>query len=59
MNIFPVANSIFTDRATKRRVELRRIKKQYEKFADVNPVSEVDHKNIHDKTKFMIKTYSD
>jgi len=59
MSTFPVAHSIFTDRATKRRIEYRRIRKQYEKFADVNPEPAVDAKNIQDKTKFTIRHYSD
>lgn len=46
MTTFPVAHSIFTDRATKRRVEFRRIKKVYEKFSDVNPEPLIDAKNI-------------
>ena len=59
MSVFPVAHSIFTDRATKRRIEFRRIKKQYEKFADVNPDPNADAKNIHDRTKFTIRYYND
>lgn len=59
MSTFPVAHSIFTDRATKRRIEFRRIKKQYEKFADVNPEPLVDARNVADRTKFTIKYYSD
>jgi hypothetical protein len=59
MSVFPVAHSIFTDRATKRRIEYRRIKKQYEKFADVNPDKSLDDKNIHDRSKFTIRHYTD
>jgi len=59
MTTFPVAHSIFTDRATKRRVEFRRIKKVYEKFSDVNPEPLIDAKNIQDKNRFIIKNYSD
>lgn len=59
MSTFPVAHSIFTDRATKRRIEFRRIKKQYEKFADVNPEPTIDAKNVADKSKFTIRHYSD
>ena len=59
MSTFPVAHSIFTDRATNRRIEFRRIKKQFEKFADVNPDSVIDQKNVMDPSKFTIKYYSD
>lgn len=59
MSTFLVAHSIFTDRATKRRIEFRRIKKQFEKFADVNPDSVIDQKNVMDPSKFTIKYYSD
>lgn len=59
MSTFPVAHSIFTDRATKRRIEFRRIKKQYEKFADVNPEPTIDQKNVLDKNRFQIKHYTD
>jgi hypothetical protein len=44
METFPVAHSIFAERASKRRIEFRRIKKQYEMFADVHPVPEIDMK---------------
>lgn len=46
LNIYPNSYSIFVDRAINRRVEFRRIKKQYEKFANVNPDPVVDSKNI-------------
>jgi hypothetical protein len=59
MSTFPVAHSIFTDRATRRRIEFRRVKKQYEKFADVNPDSQIDLKNVQDSSKFLIRHYSD
>jgi hypothetical protein len=59
MSTFPVAHSIFTDRATRRRIEFRRVKKQYEKFADVNPDSQIDLKNVQDSSKFLIRNYSD
>ena len=59
MNTFPVAHSIFTDRASKRRIEFRRIKKQYQKFADVNPDPAIDQKNTKETGKFTIKHYSD
>jgi hypothetical protein len=36
MHTFPVAHSIFRDRASKRRIEFRRIRKQYELFTGVN-----------------------
>jgi len=59
MSTFPVAHSIFTDRATRRRIEFRRLKKQYEKFADVNPDSQIDQKNVADSSKFIVRNYSD
>lgn len=45
LNIYPNSYSIFVDRAINRRVEFRRIKKQYEKFANVNPDPVLDLKN--------------
>lgn len=59
MGIYPIAHSIFTDRARERRKEFRRIKKQYETIANVNPIPEVDAKNLEDPTKFVIKTYNE
>lgn len=47
------------DRALGRRAEFRRIKKVYEKLADVNPNPMLDAKKILDKTKFTVKQYSD
>jgi hypothetical protein len=43
------------DRALERRAEFRRIKKVYEKFAEVSPDPVVDSKKILDKDKFLVK----
>lgn len=59
MSVFPVAHSIFTDRATKRRIEFRRIKKQYEKFADVNPEATIDTKRVEKSEKFTVRHYTE
>lgn len=37
MVTFPDARIIFLERAMQRRIEFRRIKKQFELFADVHP----------------------
>jgi hypothetical protein len=42
MTSFPVAHSIFTDRATHRRIEFRRIKKQFEQMANIHQFAEQD-----------------
>lgn len=59
LNIYPNSYSIFVDRAINRRVEFRRIRKQYEKFANVNPDPVLDAKNTQDPAKFTIKSYND
>ena len=40
MTSFPVAHSIWADRAVARRIEFRRIKKQFEKMANINEIPE-------------------
>lgn len=59
METFPDAKKIFLDRAWERRIEFRRIKKQFCIFADVNPDPEQDAKDILDSKKFQIIQYSD
>lgn len=52
MSSFPNSHLIFKERAVQRRTEFRRVRKQYEKFADVNPDSVLDRKNIENKNRF-------
>lgn len=59
MGTFPTARYIFTERAIQRRLEFRRIKKQYEIFADVHPNPEIDAIQITDASRFTIQTYND
>ena len=54
MNTFPDAKEIFLSRAQQRRIEFRRIKKQFEKFANVDVMAEIDNKEDLDKDKFAI-----
>ena len=59
MHTFPDAKQIFLERAKKRRVEMRRIKKQFEVFADVSKDPDEDKKKIEKETdKFVIRNYS-
>lgn len=44
MATFPDAKKIFTERAIQRRIEFRRIKKQFEKFANVDKIAEIEGK---------------
>lgn len=55
LNEHTEARIIFMDRALERRAEFRRIKKVYEKFAEVSPDPVVDSKKILDKDKFLVK----
>ena len=59
MTSFPVAHSIFTDRAIHRRIEFRRIKKQFELMANIHQSTDQDKKNLSDPEKFEIKYYND
>lgn len=59
MQTFSVAKSIFIKRSVLRRIEFRRIKKQYELLANVHPFRDTDAANLKDPTKFLIKTYND
>ena len=44
MATFPDARKIFIERAEQRRIEFRRIKKQFEKFANVDKIAEIEGK---------------
>lgn len=59
MKTFPVAHSIWCDRGLGRRIEFRRIKKQFEKMANINDIPEIDAKNLKDQSKFEIRYYND
>ena len=54
MVTFPDAKATFVERARLRRIEFRRIKKQFEKFANVDVMAEIDNKEDLDKDKFAI-----
>jgi len=54
-----VARFIFSERASRRRIEFRRIRKQYIVLANIHPNPEQDKINIDDETKFKIHTYTD
>lgn len=59
MTTFPDAHKTFTIRAKARRIEFRRIKKQYERFANVDRNLEIEGKENLDETKFVIQHYSE
>lgn len=59
MVTFPDAKSIFMKRAALRRIEFRRIKKQFEKFANVDVANELEGKEEINNEKFAIHWYSD
>ena len=59
MATFPDAKKIFTERAIQRRIEFRRIKKQFEKFANVDKIAEIEGKEDLSQDKFAIHWYSD
>jgi len=54
MSTFPTAKYIFTERAIQRRLEFRRVKKQYENFADVHPNPEIDAIQLGDSSRFTV-----
>jgi len=59
LSTLPVARFIFSERASRRRIEFRRIRKQYIVLANIHPNPEQDKINIDDETKFKIHTYTD
>ena len=59
MITFPDAKNTFTKRAKARRIEFRRIKKQYERFANVDKQAEIDGKEELDESRFVIQHYSE
>lgn len=59
MTTFPEAKAVFTERARKRRIEIRRIKKQFEMECDIHPDPVEDAKEILDETRFKILHYPD
>ncbi len=59
MITFPDAKNCFTKRAQARRIEFRRIKKQYERFANVDKQAEIEGKEELDSSRFVIQHYSE
>ena len=60
MVTFPDAKSIFLDKAQQRRIEFRRIKKQYEKFANVDKQADIDGTEFPlNPDQFAVQHYSD
>jgi len=59
MTTFPVARYIFSERASLRRIEFRRIRRQFIVLSNIHPNPEQDEINIKDETKFKIHTYND
>ena len=59
MITFPDAKNTFVKRAKARRREFRRIKKQYERFANVDKQLEIDGKEELDSGRFVIQHYSE
>lgn len=59
MITFPDAKQTFQKRADARRIEFRRIKKQYERFANVDKQAEIDGKEELDSARFVIQHYSE
>ena len=60
LGTFPDAKKLFDERAKKRRIEFRRIKKQFEFEADVHPDPEEDARAVsQDNHRFSIKKYTD
>lgn len=59
MITFPDAKSTFTKRAQARRTEFRRIKKQYERFANVDKQLELEGKEELNSDRFVVQHYSE
>lgn len=59
MITFPDAKRTFLKRAEARRIEFRRIKKQYERFANVDRVAEIEGKEELDPSRFAVQHYSE
>ena len=59
MITFPDAKTTFTKRAQARRTEFRRIKKQYERFANVDKQAELEGKEELDSGRFVVQHYSE
>lgn len=59
MTTFPDAKQTFLKRAEARRIEFRRIKKQYEKFANVDKELEIQGKEELDPSRFAVQHYSE
>jgi len=59
MITFPDAKNTFMKRAQARRIEFRRIKKQYERFANVDKMAELEGKEELDSSRFVIQHYSE
>ena len=59
MITFPDAKATFTKRAQARRTEFRRIKKQYERFANVDKVAELEGKEELNSDRFVVQHYSE
>lgn len=59
MITFPDAKATFTKRAQARRTEFRRIKKQYERFANVDKQAELEGKEELNSDRFVVQHYSE
>ena len=59
MVTFPDAKNCFLKRAQARRIEFRRIKKQYERFANVDKQAEIEGKEELDPSRFVVQHYSE
>jgi len=59
MITFPDAKNTFMKRAQARRIEFRRIKKQYERFANVDKQLELEDKEKLDQSSYVIQHYSE
>ena len=59
MITFPHAKTTFTKRAEARRIEFRRIKKQYERFANVDRAAELKGLEELDSARFVVQHYSE
>ena len=60
MVTFPDAKATFIERARLRRIEFRRIKKQFEKFANVDKQADLENNEYPlNPEQFAIQTYSD
>lgn len=58
MGTYPEAYLVFQERAMERRIELRRIKKIYQKLTNVHADPAIDAKLIQDKNRFTLIEYT-